>query len=234
MPVLDVKNNDFFFLPRKTEREIAATVADLCQTRLPRTYGDMGRHGTQIITPSRKGEAGTETLNLLLQSRLNPPAFGKRERTFRDRVIREGDKVMQVRNNYDIVWTRELDGKTGSGIFNGDMGTVEGIYESDGYMEILFDDRRVQYEFNLLEDIEHSYAITVHKSQGSEYPIVVIPIYSAPQMLLTRNLLYTAITRAQNMVIIVGREDVIAEMVENDRHLKRYTGLEVLLRETDK
>ncbi len=234
MPVLDVKNNDFFFLPRKTEREIAATVADLCQTRLPRTYGDIGRYGTQIITPSRKGEAGTETLNLLLQSRLNPPAFGKKERTFRDRVIREGDKVMQVRNNYDIVWTRELDGKTGSGIFNGDMGTVEGIYESDGYMEILFDDRRVQYEFGLLEELEHSYAITVHKSQGSEYPIVVIPIYSAPQMLLTRNLLYTAITRAQNMVIIVGREDVIAEMVANDKQLQRYTGLEMLLRETDK
>ena len=234
MPVLDVKNNDFFFLPRKTEKEIAATVAELCQTRLPRTYGDMGRYGTQIITPSRKGEAGTESLNLLLQARLNPPAFGKREHIFKDRVIREGDKVMQIRNNYDIIWTRELDGKNGSGIFNGDIGTVEGIYESDGYMEILFDDKRVQYEFGLLEDLEHSYAITVHKSQGSEYPIVVIPTYSAPQMLLTRNLLYTAITRAQNMVIIVGREDVIAEMVANDKQAQRYTGLEVILRETEK
>ena len=231
MPVLSVKDNDFFFMPRGTEREIAATVAELCQTRLPRTYGDMGRYGTQIITPSRKGEAGTESLNVLLQSRLNPPAFGKREHRFRDRVIREGDKVMQIRNNYDIIWSRDIDDKSGNGIFNGDIGTVEEIFESEGYMSILFDDRRVQYEFGLLEDLEHAYAITVHKSQGSEYPIVIIPMYSAAQMLLTRNLLYTAITRAQSMVIIVGREDVVAEMVANNRQSMRYTGLEELLRE---
>ncbi len=234
MPVLSVKDNDFFFMPRGTEREIAATVAELCQTRLPRTYGDMGKYGTQIITPSRKGEAGTESLNVLLQSRLNPPAFGKKEHRFRDRVIREGDKVMQIRNNYDIIWSRDIDDKSGNGIFNGDIGTVEEIFESEGYMNILFDDRRVQYEFGLLEDLEHAYAITVHKSQGSEYPIVIIPMYSAAQMLLTRNLLYTAITRAQSMVIIVGREDVVAEMVANNRQSMRYTGLEELLREAEK
>ena len=229
MPVLDVKNNDFFFMSRLSDREIASTVAELCHTRLPRTYGDMGRYGVQIVAPSRKGEAGTESLNILLQERLNPPVFGKREHRFRDRVLREGDKVMQIRNNYDIIWERELDGKSGNGIFNGDIGTIERIVEAEGYMEILFDDRRVQYEFGLLEDLEHAYAITVHKSQGSEYPIVIIPVGSASHMLQTRNLLYTAITRAQSMVIIVGREDVIAEMVANNRQSMRYTGLEKLL-----
>ena len=231
MPTLDVKNNDFFFLPRKTDREIAATICDLCYTRLPRTYGDMAKNGTQIIAPSRKGEAGTESLNILLQSRLNPPLPSKREYRFRDKVIREGDKVMQIRNNYDILWSRDADGSTGNGIFNGDIGTVETIHESESYMTVLFDDRRVRYEFNLLEDLEHAYAITVHKSQGSEYPIVIIPMFSAAQMLLTRNLLYTAITRAQAMVILVGREEVVAEMVANDRQSTRYTGLEKRLKE---
>ena len=231
MPTLDVKNNDFFFLPRKTDREIAATISDLCYTRLPRTYGDMAKNGTQIIAPSRKGEAGTESLNILLQARLNPPLPLKREYRFRDKIIREGDKVMQIRNNYDILWSRDADESTGNGIFNGDIGTVESILENEGYMTILFDDRRVRYEFNLLEDLEHAYAITVHKSQGSEYPIVIIPMCSASQMLLTRNLLYTAITRAQNMVILVGREDVVAEMVANDKQSTRYTGLEKILKD---
>ncbi|MBO5203824.1 MAG: ATP-dependent RecD-like DNA helicase [Clostridia bacterium] len=232
MPVLSVKDNDFFFLPRSTDREIAATISDLCCIRLPRTYGDVGKNGTQVIAPSRKGEAGTETLNVLLQARLNPPHNTKREHRFRDRVFREGDKVMQIRNNYDIIWSRVTDEKTGNGIFNGDIGIIEEINPSEKYMSIIFDDRRVLYELELLEDLEHAYAITVHKSQGSEYPIVVIPMCSAAQMLLTRNLLYTAITRAQNMVILVGREDIVREMVENDRQSMRYTGLEEILRET--
>ena len=231
MPTLDVKNNDFFFLPRKTDKEIAATICDLCYTRLPKAYEDMAKHGTQIIAPSRKGESGTESLNILLQARLNPPLSSKREYRFRDRIIREGDKVMQIRNNYDILWFKDADESTGNGIFNGDIGTVEAIYEAEGYMTILFDDRRVRYEFNLLEDLEHAYAITVHKSQGSEYPIVIIPMCSAAQMLLTRNLLYTAITRAQNIVILVGREDVVAEMVANDKQSTRYTGLKKRLKE---
>ena len=231
MPVLSVKDNDFFFLPRRTDREIAATVCELCHTRLPRTYGEMGRSGTQVIAPSRKGEAGTESLNILLQGRLNPAAANKKEHRFRDKVFREGDKVMQIRNNYDIVWTRVLDDKTGNGIFNGDIGIIEEIDNADERMLILFDDRSVGYEFSLLEDLEHAYAITVHKSQGSEYPIVIIPMCSAASMLLTRNLLYTAITRAQSMVILVGREDIVAEMVSNNRQSMRYTGLCELLGE---
>lgn len=166
MPDLSVKDNDFFFLPRQTDAQIAATIADLYQNRLPRTYGEMARTGTQIITPSRRGEGGTDHLNRLLQSCMNPPAQGKREYAFRDGVFREGDRVMQIRNNYDIVWEK-TDGMQGSGIFNGDMGVIRRIYPADRMMDIEFDDRMVEYDFSSLEDLEHAYAITVHKSQGS-------------------------------------------------------------------
>ncbi len=225
MPRLDAKDNDFFFLRRNSDREIAQTVADLCRNRLPKTYGEMAVNGTQVIAPSRKGEAGTENLNVLLQQMLNPRDVMKREFRFRERVFREGDRVMQTRNNYDIVWTRDFDDKTGNGIFNGDIGVIEEIDLPENEMTILFDDRRVIYEFSMLEDLEHAYAITVHKSQGSEYPIVIIPMCSAAPMLLTRNLLYTAVTRGQTMVILVGREEIISQMVENNRQSMRYTGL---------
>lgn len=225
MPVLDAKDNDFFFLRRNTDRDIAVTIADLCLNRLPKTYGETARGGIQVIAPSRKGEAGTESLNNLLQSQLNPPTKYKREHRFKDRIFREGDKVMQTRNNYDIEWSRELDGKDGYGIFNGDIGIIERIDEAEGALTILFDDKRVTYEFSLLEDLEHAYAITVHKSQGSEYPIVIMPMCSAASMLLSRNLLYTAVTRAQSMVILVGREQIVEEMITNDRQTMRYTGL---------
>lgn len=225
MPRLDVKDNDFFFLRRNTDREIAVTVADLCKNRLPKTYGDMARNGTQVIAPSRKGEAGTENLNVILQEMLNSRSNDRREHLFRERTFREGDRVMQTRNNYDITWTRIYDNKTGNGIFNGDIGIIEEINRPESEMTILFDDKRVIYDFTMLEDLEHAYAITVHKSQGSEYPIVIVPMCSAAQMLLTRNLLYTAVTRAQSMVILVGREDVVAEMVGNNRQAMRYTGL---------
>ncbi len=225
MPRLDVKDNDFFFLRRSTDREIAITIADLCKNRLPKTYGEMTRNGMQVIAPSRKGESGTENLNVLLQQTLNPPHRHVREHRFRDRIFREGDRVMQTRNNYDILWSREGDGKTGSGIFNGDIGIIEEINEPENEMTILFDERRVQYDFSMLEDLDHAYAVTVHKSQGSEYPIVILPMCSAAPMLLSRNLLYTAVTRAQSMVILVGREEIVDEMVRNNRQTMRYTGL---------
>ena len=225
MPELSVKDNDFFYLRRGDDRHIATTVIELCRDRLPRAYGDMAKNGLQVICASRKGEAGTENLNIILQNALNPAHRAKREYKFRERIFREGDRVMQTRNNYDLCWERTVDGKEGNGVFNGDIGTVMAIEAADGYMEIVFDDRRVLYDVSLLDDIEHAYAITVHKSQGSEYPIVVMPMCTAAYMLHTRNLLYTAVTRAQKMVVLVGREDIIAEMVNNNHQTLRYTGL---------
>ncbi len=223
MPVLDIADNDFFFVERQDETKIAATVSSLISTRLPRAYGEEIREKIQVITPSRKGRAGTEALNRILQEKLNPGDGMKTEIPFRDRVFREGDRVMQVRNNYDIEW--EKNGYTGAGIFNGDIGIIEEILIDEETLYIRYDDRVARYEFGMLEEIEHAYAITVHKSQGSEYPVVVLPLFSCPPMLLTRNLLYTAVTRAQEKVILVGRRDIAAVMVENNRHDMRYTCL---------
>ena len=223
LPDITVKNNDFFYLARKTDADIAATVVDLWKNRLPKSYGDDTVNNIQVISPSRKGEAGTDNLNILLQNNLNPPKASKKEYKFRETVYREGDRVMQIRNNYDIAWERP-DGN-GFGIFNGDIGIIEKINYADQCLEIVFDDKHAAYDFSILDELEHAYAVTVHKSQGSEYPIVIIPMYSAPPMLLTRNLLYTAVTRAQSMVILVGRSDIIEAMVNNNRQSMRYTGL---------
>ncbi|MBE6594075.1 MAG: ATP-dependent RecD-like DNA helicase, partial [Ruminococcaceae bacterium] len=161
MPDLSAKDRDFFYLRRASDREIAATVTDLCKTRLPRAYGDIAKNGVQVICASRKGEAGTENLNVMLQQALNPKTNAKREHTFRERVFREGDRVMQTRNNYDIAWKRDYDAKEGCGIFNGDIGMIESIDVPDGEMTVIFDERRVIYDFSLLEDLEHAYAVTV-------------------------------------------------------------------------
>ena len=224
-PALDIKDNDFFFLRRSSDRDIALTIADLYKNRLPRTYGEDIQQGIQVITPSRKGEAGSENLNIILQATLNPPTPELKEYKFRDVIFREGDRVMQTRNNYDINWYRDIDGKDGYGIFNGDIGVINKINTRDSFMEIAFDDRIVNYDLTLLEDLEHAYAITVHKSQGSEYPVVIVPMCSAAHVLLTRNLLYTAVTRAQRMVLLVGREEIVRQMVDNDKQSMRYTGL---------
>lgn len=222
-PRLDVKDNDFFFLSRERDRDIALTVADLCKNRLPHTYGQDTIDKIQVISPSRRGEAGTDNLNVLLQSVLNPPSPEKAEHKHRERVFRVGDRVMQIKNNYDLTW--ESAGGDGVGVFNGDIGTVREINRAEQYMRIAFDERTVTCDFTMLDDLEHAYAITVHKSQGSEYPIVIIPMYSCPPMLMTRNLLYTAVTRAEKMVILVGREEYVRRMVENNRQSMRYTGL---------
>ena len=224
MPDVDVKNKDFFFLPRSSNSDIAFTVADLCQNRLPKAYGAKATANMQVISPSRKGEAGTENLNVLLQQTLNPQQFGKKEYKYKQITFRQGDRVMQTKNNYDLEWQKD-DGTLGHGVFNGDIGFIYDIDFKAQSMEIVFDDKSVKYDFSYLEELEHAYAITVHKSQGSEYPIVIIPAYRAPEMLLTRNMLYTAVTRAQNMVIIVGDRKIISTMVENDRQMLRYTGL---------
>jgi exodeoxyribonuclease V alpha subunit len=224
MPRLDVKDNDFFFLTRNTDEEIAFTVTDLYKNRLPKTYGPETVSNIQVITPSRKGDAGTDNLNIMLQASLNPAENGKKEYKHRERVFREGDKIMQIKNNYEIEWTRE-DDSTGTGIFNGDIGNILRIDNVNECMEIAFDDRHVTYDFSMLDELEHAYAITVHKSQGCEYPIVIIPLYSAPSMLLTKNLFYTAVTRAQKMVVLVGRAEIAKTMVSNTHTNMRYTCL---------
>ncbi len=230
-PNLGVKDNDFFYLYRRTDREIAECVVELCKTRLPRTYGKVTEGGVQVITPSRKGEAGTENLNRLLQASLNPPERGKREMKYRETVFRVGDRVMQTKNNYDIEWEAgpDHDRTTGSGVYNGDIGTVVSIDNAEGEMTIRFDDKEATYTGEMLDELEHAWAVTVHKSQGSEYPFVIIPMYNAPPLLQTRNLLYTAVTRARRMVILVGRVEVVRTMVQNNRQSMRYTGLAMRL-----
>lgn len=223
MPLLDVADNDFFFVDREDETKIAATVSSLVNVRLPRAYGEEIREKIQVITPSRKGRAGTEVLNRILQEQINPADATKTEISSRDRVFRVGDRVMQVRNNYDIEW--EKNGINGAGIFNGDIGIIEEILKDEEMLYIRYEDRVARYEFGMLEELEHAYAITVHKSQGSEYPVVILPLFSCAPMLLTRNLMYTAVTRAQEKVILVGRRDIAATMVENNRHDMRYTCL---------
>ncbi len=220
-PELTATDNDFFFLPRR-EEEIGDTVVDLITRRLPRAYGESVLEQLQVISPSRKGICGTESLNLLLQNALNPAAEGRREILFRDRVFREGDRVMQIRNNYGIEW---VDNPTrAEGVFNGDIGIVERIGPDGDYMVVSYEGKRsARYDRTMYEELEHAYAITVHKSQGSEYGTVLIPVYFCPPMLLTRNLLYTAVTRARQRVLLIGRRDVLLRMVENNRHVLRYT-----------
>ena len=222
-PVLNVTDGDFFFVKRENERDIAETVANLITTRLPKAYGEQISEGIQVITPSRKGAGGVELLNKELQSRINPPAKFKKEKQSHGVIFREGDRVMQTVNNYDVEW--EKNGVVGYGIFNGDIGVIESVDMTKESMEIRFDDRLVTYGFELLDELELAYAITVHKSQGSEYPVVVVPMYACAPMLMTRNLLYTAVTRARNMVVLVGRSDIPVRMVENNWEAKRYTTL---------
>lgn len=228
---LESKSGDFFFLPRQEDAQTAATIAELCKKRLPKSYGLTVFEGIQVITPSRKGDAGTEMLNSALQSAINPPARGKAEKKVRDFTLREGDKVMQIKNNYDIEWNKN--GSQGFGIFNGDIGVIKKIDLSEELITVDFEDKICEYDYTMLDELELAYAITVHKSQGSEYPIVVMPLYRYTPKLLTRNLLYTAITRAQSIVILVGNGEVAKAMVDNNRQTKRYTGLRYALEKYD-
>ena len=222
-PLLNITDNDFFFVRRENEKDISDTVADLITQRLPKTYGSSIKDKIQVISPSKKGAGGVELLNSTLQERVNPKAAFKKEKASHGVIFREGDRVMQTVNNYDIEW--EKNGLSGFGIFNGDIGVIESIDFKQETVNIWFDDRFVRYDFENLDQLELSYSITVHKSQGSEYPVVIIPMYSCPPMLMTRNLFYTAVTRAKKMVILVGRSDIPERMVKNNREVLRYTTL---------
>lgn len=229
IPDLTKKYNDFFFISINREEQIPEYIADLCVNRLPKKYGVDPFRDIQVITPTKKGPNGTRNLNAILQEHLNYKSPSKNEREISAlRIFRDGDKVMQTKNNYAHEWQRGVE--EGKGIFNGDVGIIKDINEVDRYAIIDFDGKVVKYDFTSLEEIEHAYAITVHKSQGSEYPIVIIPMTKSAPMLLTRNLIYTAITRAEKMVILIGDKDVFCRMVENDRQIIRNTGLCLFLR----
>jgi exodeoxyribonuclease V alpha subunit len=223
MPNLCATSGDFFFVRREDEREIAPAISELIFRRLPKTYGASIRDRIQVITPSRKGSGGVEILNQTLREAMNPKTSVKKEKQHHGVLFREGDRVMQTANNYEIEW--EKSGYVGTGIFNGDIGVIERILPMEEKMIIRFDDRVADYPFEILEQLELAYAITVHKSQGSEYPVVIVPVYPCAPMLMTRNLLYTAITRARTMVILVGCVSVVEQMVRNDRRILRYTTL---------
>jgi len=217
------KDSDFFFLRRDSDEETAKTIVDLCSSRLPKRYKTTVYDGIQVVSPSHKGEAGTEILNSRLQAAINPPSQKKRQVKLPRMTLREGDKVMQIRNNYEIPFVR--DGVAGMGIFNGEIGIITKIDIEEEKITVDFDGKITAYDYSTADELELAYAVTVHKSQGSEYPIVVIPLYRYTPRLLTRNLLYTAVTRAQAMIILVGDEEVSKAMIDNDRRVKRYTGL---------
>ena len=228
MPELKNRKSDFFFLPARSEQEVAQTVADLCTRRLPQNMG-IPAEQIQVLTPTRKGGVGTWSLNKLLQSSLNPPAPGKKERIFGEFAFREGDRVMQIRNNYDIMWKKCDGSAVGTGIFNGDIGTVRSISMETETMTVVFDDREADYDFAQLNELEPAYAMTVHKSQGSEYRAVVLCAWNGSPYLLNRSVLYTAITRARDLFIVVGDDAAVVQMIHNDRQTRRYSGLKARL-----
>ncbi len=231
----DNKSRDFFFLKRYDADIIIRVVIALIQEKMPR-YVQAKPFDIQVLTPMRKGLLGVERLNQILQRYLNPPENGKKERELGGQLFRQGDKVMQVKNNYQLEW--EVRGKygipveKGVGVFNGDTGILAEINEFAETATVEFEDGRcAEYSFKQMEELELAYAITIHKSQGSEYPAVVIPLLSGPQMLLNRNLLYTAVTRARKCVTIVGSEETFGEMIRNEKQQRRYSSLDVRIRE---
>ncbi len=228
MPVLRDVKNDFFFLPARSEEQLAQTIVSLCATRLPQNMG-IGPDQIQVLTPTKKGITGTGNLNRLLQASLNPAATHKKERAYGDTVFREGDRVMQVRNNYDILWKKTDGTAVGAGIFNGDVGSVLQIDHAMETVRVVFDDREADYAFDQLGELELAYAMTVHKSQGSEYPAVVLAAWNGSPYLLNRSILYTAITRAKQLLVIVGKEETIGMMTQNTKVGRRYSGLKLRL-----
>ena len=228
MPELRNRKSDFFFLPCRSEEEVFQTIQGLCQTRLPKNMG-IAPSEIQVLSPTKKGSAGTVHLNKVLQAAINPPTPEKSEKLFGEILFREGDRVMQIRNNYDIVWKKTDSSMIGTGIFNGDVGIIQSIDKNLEIVSVVFDDRIAEYDFTQLIELEPAYAMTVHKSQGSEYRAVVLSAWNASPYLLSRSILYTAITRARELLIIVGREDTIAQMVNNAKVGRRYTGLKLRL-----
>jgi len=231
-PYYNEKDKDFFLLKRGGAGNILETIKELCGSRLPSFYKDCDAvRDVQVITPVKKGLTGTANLNKELQDILNPPTPGINEKVLKNRIFREGDKVMQIKNNYDIQWKNLEDFSEGSGIFNGDIGYIKSIDKEYNEITVIFEDvKAALYDATRFDELELAYAVTVHKSQGSEYPVVVMPMTWIPPVMATRNLLYTAVTRAKLAVIIVGNPDIMNEMVDNNKITERYSGLKARLR----
>lgn len=226
-PVLDDRQNDFFFMNKSLESDIAGLVIQLAKQRLPDTYGFSPIDDIQVLCPTKMGMAGTKELNKQLQSALNPPSQNKAELKFFDVIFRTGDKVMQTKNDYDVLWTKN--NEKGSGIFNGDIGIIRSVDRFSQNVTIDFEGRVAIYTSEMLRRLEHAYAITIHKSQGSEYDAVIIPITAFTHNLLYRNLLYTGVTRAKKMIIVIGTKELVKTMVDNNRKMLRYSLLRPLL-----
>lgn len=230
-PIINDKSKDFFFVRRSSTGEVVQTIKDLIMKRLP-SFNGCEPNDIQVLTPMRKGALGVYELNKELQQTLNPPSRQKKEKAFRTNIFRQGDKVMQIKNNYNIPW--RISDKNGRiieedlGVFNGDCGVIVDIDEAKEEVTVLFDDNKwVDYDYTQLDELELSYAVTIHKSQGSEYPVVIVPIHSGPPMLLSRNLLYTAVTRAKTLAVMVGIPETMNKMVHNNREINRYSSLDV-------
>ena len=228
MPQLRERKSDFFFLPCRSEEQVSQTIVDLCARRLPRNMG-IPADQIQVLTPTRKSGVGTWSLNKMLQTSLNPAGPEKKERQFGEFSFREGDRVMQIRNNYDIMWKKTDGSAVGTGIFNGDVGVISAIDPAMEQLTVVFDDREADYDFTQLGELEPAYAMTVHKSQGSEYRAVVLACWNGSPYLLSRSVLYTAVTRARELLIIVGREETVKTMTDNAKRNRRYTGLKLRL-----
>ena len=228
MPDLTEKYPDFFFMRRQTEEQLAETVAELCSKRLPENMG-IDPSKIQVLSPTRKRVSGTVALNELLQDKLNPRSALKKEKQSGDFLFRTGDKVMQIRNNYDILWESPDKRISGAGVFNGDIGVIKEIDHEKESITVDFEDKLVAYSFDRLPELEPAFAMTVHKSQGSEYHTVILAMTSAASMLLSRSVLYTAMTRAKTMLILVGSPVIMEKMVQNDKRQRRFSGLRARL-----
>lgn len=226
-PDFNENSGDFFRLRRMQGGSCVDTIVELCKKRLPENM-KIPSNQIQVLSPSRKGETGTVNLNKCLQAALNPPDKGKMEKLFGETVFRVGDRVIQIKNNYDIAWKDKL-GKSGMGIYNGDIGTIVEIDTVSEYLKVDYDDRTALYGFEMLNELEHAWALTVHKSQGSEYRAVILSLNPVAQLLLTRSVLYTAVTRAKELLIMVGDDNVAHRMIDNHKQSRRYSALRIRL-----
>ena len=232
MPLLNKKDSDFYFIRANNTSSIVELIVELYKERLPSKYGFISMKDIQVLSPMKKGDAGVIELNKKIQAAVNPPSKMKREKTFGKYTFRTGDKVMQVKNNYQTEWKlTDNNFVTGEGIYNGDIGSIIFIDETEQEMHVLFDDEKeVVYSFSQLDELILAYATTVHKSQGSEFPVIIMPMVWGPPMLLTRNLFYTAITRAKQLVVLVGQEKYMAEMIQNNKIDMRFSALDYRLK----